>query len=141
MISNSQIMTWIGIGPAAARNALISDFLSDGLIGLKDLTLDDVKETFSSYAKRTDGPFPIPLTVLHKKRLWGLVLVVKDILRSQNEVGFNDDFERESFLQELSEAISRDELRTQMQKIGESFIDSPFTHKLRGQAEWKKFME
>ena len=141
MISNSQIMTWIGISPAAARNALISDFLSDGLIGLKDLTLDDVKETFSSYAKRTDGPFPIPLTVLRKKRLWGLVLVVKDILRSQNEVAFNDEFERESFLKELSEAIRRDELRTQMQKIGESFIDSPFTHKLRGQAEWKKFME
>ena len=114
MISNVQIMQWIDINPAAARNALIADFLSDGLIGLKDLTLDDVKETFSSYAKRTDGPFPIPLTVLHKKRLWGLVLVVKDILRSQNEVGFNDDFERESFLQELSEAIRRDELRTQM---------------------------
>ena len=97
MISNSQIMTWIGINPAAARNALISDFLSDGLIGLKDLTLNDVKETFSSYAKRTDGPFSIPLTVLHKKRLLGLVLVVKDILRSQNNVGFNDEFERESF--------------------------------------------
>ena len=141
MISNVQIMTWIGINPAAVRNALIADFLSDGLIGLKDLTQDDVKETFASYSKRTDGPFPIPLTVLHKKRLWGLVLVVKDILRSQNEVAFNDEFERESFLQELSEAISRDDLRSQMQKIGESFIDSSFTHKLKGQAEWKKFME
>ena len=117
---NTKTAKAIGINPAAARNALIADFLSDGLIGLKDLTQDDVKETFASYAKRTDGPFPIPLTVLHKKRLWGLVLVVKDILRSQNEVGFNDEFERESFLQEISEAIRRDGLRSQMQKIGES---------------------
>ena len=42
MITNVQIMTWIGINPAAAQNALIADFLSDGLIGLKDLTQDDV---------------------------------------------------------------------------------------------------
>ena len=95
---------------------MIANFFSYGLVGLKDLTYEDVKDTFASYAKRTDGPFPIPLTLLHKKRLWGLVLVVKDILRSQNEVGFNDEFERESFLQELSEAIRR----LQMQKIGES---------------------
>jgi len=42
-------MTWIGINPAAARNALIADFLSDGLIGLKNLTQDDVKETFAKF--------------------------------------------------------------------------------------------
>ena len=52
-------------------------------------------------------------------------------MRTQDEVGFNDELERESFLQELSEAIHRKELRTQMQKIGEYFIDSSFTHKLK----------
>ena len=59
MISNVKILTWIGINPAAARNALIADFLFDGLEGLKDLTCEDVKDTFASYPKRTDGPFPI----------------------------------------------------------------------------------
>ena len=52
-------------------------------------------------------------------------------MRIQDEVGFNDELERESFLQELFEAIRREKLRTQMQKTGEYFIDSSFTHKLK----------
>ena len=65
-ITHMQIMTWIGIGVAQLRNAIISDLLSDGLGGLEHMTHDDVKETCLSYAKRTDSPFPIILTPLAK---------------------------------------------------------------------------
>jgi len=141
MISNVQILTWIGINPATVRNAIISDFLSGGLDGLRDMSSDDIKSTFASYVKRTDPPFPVVLSPLQKQRLRGLVLLVKDIVRANQTVGFNNDFTRESFLDEISEAITRDELRVQLKKIGESYLDSSFTHKLRGQSQFKKFME
>ena len=32
-------------------------------------------------------------------------------------------------------------MRVQLKKIGESYLDSSFTHKLKGQSQWKKFME
>jgi len=46
MISHIQIFTWIGINPAAIRNALISDFLSGWLEGLREVSSDDIKDTF-----------------------------------------------------------------------------------------------
>jgi len=62
MISNAQIFTWIGINPASVRNALIADFLSGGLEGLRSMSSDDIKDTFASYIKRSDPPFPIVLS-------------------------------------------------------------------------------
>ena len=141
MISLTQILTWIGISPAAVRNAIINDLLSNGLEDLKDLTHDEVKDTLSSYAKRNDGPFPVVLTPLQKQRLRGLVLLIKDISRSGQEIGFNDHFDRNSFLDEISEAITRDDMRNKLRKIGEAFLDTSFTHKLKGQVQWKKFIE
>ena len=73
-VTNIQIMTWIGISVANQRNAIISDFLSDGLSGLEHMTHEDVKEMCSSYAKRTDAPFPIILTPIAKQRIHSLVL-------------------------------------------------------------------
>ena len=72
-VTNMQIMTWIGISVAQQRNAIIADLLSDGLGGLEHMTHNDVKETCSSYAKRTDVPFPIILTPLTKQRIHSLV--------------------------------------------------------------------
>ena len=97
MISNVQIFTWIGINPAPVRNALIADFLSGGLGGLRDMTSDDTKDTFASYVKRSDPPFPVVLSPLQKQRLRGLVLLVKDIVRANQAVGFNNDFTRHYF--------------------------------------------
>jgi len=68
-------------------------------------------------------------------------LLVKDIIRADQVVGFSNDFTRELFLEEIAEAIKRDELRVQSRKIGESFLDTNFNHKLKGQSQWKKFME
>jgi len=55
-------------------------------------------------------------------------------MRAGQEVRFNDNYE-------ISVAIKRDELRVQSRKIGESFLDISYNHKLKGQAIWKKFME
>ena len=105
MISNVQIFTWIEINPATVRNALITDFLSGGLDGLRDMSSDDIKNTFASYVKRTDSPFPVvlPPSPLQKQRLRGLVLLVKDIVRANQTVGFNNDYTRELFLEEISD--------------------------------------
>ncbi len=64
MISHVQIFTWIGINPAPVRNALIADFLSGGLGGLRDMPSDGIKGIFASYVKRTDPPFPVILSPL-----------------------------------------------------------------------------
>ena len=63
------------------------------------------------------------------------------MIRANRVVGFNNYFTRELYLKEISEVIKRDELRVQLKKIGESYLDSSFTQKLRGQSQFKKFME
>ena len=73
-----QIMNMIGVGPAANRNAIIADLLSEGLDGLKHMTDEEVRDTCASYAKRTDNPFPVILTPVQKQRIKSLVLWVKD---------------------------------------------------------------
>ena len=65
-ITNMKIMACIGISVLNQRNAIISELLSDGLSGLEHMTHDDVKDTCSSYAKRTDSPFLIILMLLVK---------------------------------------------------------------------------
>ena len=59
-------MTWIGINVTQQHNTIISDLLSDDLGSLEHMAHDNVKETCSSYAKRTNSPFPIILTPLAK---------------------------------------------------------------------------
>ena len=76
-------MTWISINVVNQYNTIISDLLSDGLDGLEHITHDDVKEICSSYAKRTDSPFPIILTPLVKQRIHSLVLWVQDMIRTE----------------------------------------------------------
>ena len=62
-----QIFTFMGFQPAAARNAIIADFLSDRLESLYDMTDEDVSEACTSYAKRSDPPFPVMLSPILKK--------------------------------------------------------------------------
>ena len=65
-ISNDQILTWLGITDADSRRAIEEDFLSEGLEGLENMSDADVKDVCSSYAKRTDKPFPVILTPLER---------------------------------------------------------------------------
>ena len=67
VLSNIQIFTHIGIGPDAAhRNDAITDFLSGGLEGLEHVSNEDFKDVCTSYAKHSDGNFPVILTTLQK---------------------------------------------------------------------------
>ena len=77
-LTNIQLFTVLGFGTAAVCNALIADFLSGDLAELEHMSEDDVKDACTSYAKRTDGPFPIILTQLQRKRFKALMLWVKD---------------------------------------------------------------
>ncbi len=140
-ITNAQMFTWIGITPAAARNAIIADFLSDNLRGLLTMTLDDVKETCNSYAKRTEGAFPVQLTPLHKQQMRSLVLWVKDMDRVQQPMEFVDGTTRDAFLQALKDALNRQEMRVDQKKIGSSFLDASFNNKLKSQSQWEKFSQ
>ena len=87
-VTNIQIMTWIGISVANQRNANFSDFVSDGSSGLEHMMYDDVKEMSSSYAKRTDDPFPIILSPIAKQRIYSLVLWVQDMFRAEQTPTF-----------------------------------------------------
>jgi len=42
----------MGFNVAARRNAVIADFLPEGLEALEFMTEDEVKESYTSYAKR-----------------------------------------------------------------------------------------
>jgi len=75
-LTDVQIITRIDITSAAARNAIIADFLSEGLEGLRNMTEEDVRDACSSYTKRTDGAFPIILTPIQKQQMKALTLWV-----------------------------------------------------------------
>ena len=55
VLTNIQIFTQMGIGPAVSRNAIIGDFLSEGLEGLQHMTEEEVRDACESYAKRHLG--------------------------------------------------------------------------------------
>ena len=107
-ISNDQILTWLGIADANSRRAIAEDFLSEGLEGLENMSDADVKDVCSSYAKRTDAPFPVILTPLERQRMKSLTLWVKDMVRVGLEPEFEDDTTRVMFIEELKDALSRD---------------------------------
>ena len=143
VLSNIQIFNHLGFAAstAAARNAIIEDFLSGGLEGLQYMSEEDVKETCSSYAKRSDGSFPIILTVIQRQRLKSLVMWVKDMVRAQQPISFPNGMTAAQLRQELQAAIERDRMRKDQKKIGESYLDHKFVNQLKNQSQWEKFYE
>ena len=140
-LTEVQMMNMIGIAPAANRNAIIADLLSEGLDGLKRMTDEEVRETCVSYAKRTDGPFPVVLTPIQRQRIKSLVLWVKDMDRVNQPLSFPNTTTQEQFRDALSEALERDRRRRDQKKEGESYLDSTFNTKLKSAAQWEKWTE
>lgn len=138
-ISNIQLFTWMGIVPVEARNAVIVDFMLDRLVGLQGMTLDDVKETYNRYAKRTGAPFPILLTPLQKQRMRSLVLWVKDRERVQQPLEFRALTTCAVFIADLKDSLDQDALCSEQKKAGTAFLDSSFNNKLKSQSQWEKF--
>ena len=81
VLSKIQMFGMIGVSNPQSRNAIIADFLSEGIEGLRRMTVEDVREACAGYAKRTDNPFPVILTPIQKQRFKSLVLWVKDMDR------------------------------------------------------------
>ena len=140
-VTNVQLFTWIGVAPAANRNAIIADFLSDGLQGIEHMSDEEVKDACASYAKRNDGAFPIMLTPVQKQRIKSLVLWVKDRVRANLPVSFPNGTTRDIFIQLLKDALTRDRQRREQKKTGESYLDQTFNNRLKSQSQWDKFNE
>ena len=81
-ITNGTILTWIGFGRAAVRNAIEADLLEGGMAELQHLSDEDVDKMCDGYAKRDDDPFPVVCTSLQRLRMRSLVLWVKDTIRA-----------------------------------------------------------
>lgn len=140
-LTNAQILTMVGIAPAANRNAIIADLLSEGLDGLKYMTDEEVRDTCTSYAKRTDGPFPVVLTPVQKQRIKSLVLWVKDSDRVGQDLSFPATTSQAEFRSAISESLERDRRRRSQKKEGESYLDSTFNTKLKSASQWEKWLE
>ena len=95
-LTDIAIMTRMGIEPAAARNAIIADFLSEVLEGLQHMSDEEVQDMCTSYAKRTDGVFPLILTPIQKQRLRSLALWVKDRARVNQDIEFPNTTDQDS---------------------------------------------
>ena len=74
VLTNIAIFTRMGFAPAAARNAIIADFLSEGLEGPVQMSCEEFRDTYKSYAVRQDGDFPIILTPIQKQGMKSLAL-------------------------------------------------------------------
>ena len=105
-ISNIQMFTWIGINPAASRNAIIGDFLSGGLDSIRHMSVEDVRDACASYAKRNVAPFPIILTTIQKLRMKSLVLWAKDQHRAGLPIVFPHGTTRDMFIRALEDALT-----------------------------------
>ena len=81
VLSNIAIFTRMGFPGAQARNAIIADFLSEGLEGLQRMSDEEVRDTCAGYAKREDGSFLVMLTPIQKPWMKSLVYWVKDQVR------------------------------------------------------------
>ena len=140
-LPNVTILQYMGIAPAARRNAIVSDFLSEGLQGLVLMTSEDVKDTCNSYAKRQDGVFPIILTPIQKQRLRALVLWVQDQVRVGQPLQFSEGVTQEMLRNVLDESLERETRRKTQKKEGESYLDSSFNNKLKSAAQYEKWNE
>ena len=140
-LTNIQIFTQMGIAPAVNRNAIIGDFFSEGLEGLRDMTEEEVREVCASYAKRQDGAFPVVLTPIQRQRMLALVLWVKDRARVQQPIEFDDTTTQDELRGILSRSLTRERRRKDQKKEGESYLDSTFNNKLKSTAHWEKWNE
>ena len=141
-LTEAQILSRMNVGQnAPQRNAIIADFLSEGLDEIRHMTEEDVREMCSSYAKRQDGPFPIRLTPIQKQRITSLVLWVQDQARIDQPMEFEDGTSAQELRQLLSEALERERRRKVQKKEGQSYLDSEFNTKLRTAAQWEKWNE
>lgn len=141
VLTEAQIFSRIGVAPAAARNAIIADFLSEGLEGLVHMSDEDVRETCTSYAKRQDGAFPIILTPILKQRMRSLVMWVKDQHRIGQALEFPDATTQADLRNVLVESLERERRRKAQRKEGENYLDSTFNNKLKSAAQWQKWVE
>ena len=136
VLSHIQIFTYLGFGTATTRNVLRNDFLSGGLVELEHMLENDVKDACTSYAKQTDSPFPIIMRTLQKQRMKALMLWVKDMIRAQVDVDFEDGTTRSQFNAALKAVLDMEQMRRDQRKSGESFLDYSFNNKLKSQAKW-----
>ena len=141
VLSNVQIFTNLGFSTAPTRNALIADFLSGGMDGLVHMSEDDVRDACTSYAKRSDGNFPIILTTLQRQRMKSLVLWVKDMKRARQAASFPTGTSSADMLAALDASLERAGTRKEQKKVGETYLDHKFTNKLKSQAQYEKFSE
>ena len=141
VLTNAQIFTKMGVAPAAARNVIIADFLSEGLEGLVHMSDEDVRDTCTSYAKRQDGAFPIILTPILKQRMKSLVMWVKDQHRIGQPLEFPDATTEADLKNALVESLERERRRKTQKKEGENYLDSTFNNNLKSAAQWQKWVE
>ena len=126
---------------AGERQAISTDFLSEGLDGLVNMTDEDVRDTCSGYAKRTDGVFPIILTPIQKQRMRSLVLWVRDQARVAQPLAFANNTTAAELRAALAESLERERRRKDQKKAGESYLDSEFNIKLKSTVQWEKWYE
>ena len=141
VLSNIRIFARMGFPGVQARNAIIADFLSEGLEGLQRMSDEEVRDTCAGYAKRDDGNFPVMLTPIQKQRMKSLVYWVKDQVRVGRPLSFADDVEAPDLREMLAESLERERRRKEQKKDGESYLDSTFNTKLKSTAQWEKWLE
>eukprot|EP00980_Cylindrotheca_fusiformis_P013723 scaffold3526_cov115-Cylindrotheca_fusiformis.AAC.13 len=115
---------------------MVDDFFAGGLEDLCKMTKLDVADTAASYAKRSDGEFPIIFSPSAKKRLLSLVLWIR--IAVENVKQFPDGMTAAQFQMVIDDSLLRDERWDARKKIGETYLDATFTTKLKGQAQWEK---
>ena len=141
-LSHVEIFNYIGGWQNnAKRNAVIAEFLPEGLDYLIDIIEDDLKGACQSLAKRSGNPYPINVTMLQKQRIFSLILWVKDQDRANQPIEFAEGTSQEDFRNMLTAALQRDQRRKDQKKSGASYLDSTFNMKLKSTVQREKWLE
>ena len=131
-LSNVAVFNYIGGWQNnAKRNAVIAEFLPEGLDNLVDITEDDLKSACQSLAKRSGAPYPINVTMLQKQRIYSLILWAKDQDRVNEPIKFAQGTNQQDFRKMLTEALQRDQRRQDQKNTGASYLDSTFYTRIK----------
>ena len=135
-ISVNQILTWCGVANAR-RAAVIAELMPNGLTDLDYFTTEDIQNAIKGFAR---NPVQVAdrfnLSAACSKRITQLALWVKDRIRADHDVFFENETTAAMFIREIGAAQTREIVRKVRTKSGETLTSQKIDPPLKTSGGW-----
>ena len=135
-ISTNQILTWCGVANPR-RAAVTAELMPNGLTDLDFLSTEDIQGAIKGFVRNPiSDADKFSLSAACTKRITQLALWVKDRIRADSDVFFDNNFQLTTFLQEIGAAQTREIVRKARTKSGESLTSQKIDPPLKTSGGW-----